>query len=72
MHVDVSRGGARLGGELEATMTDGLVLVLEAGETRREAAQAAVSSLRAANVPILGAVLNNRELPIPEKLYRNL
>jgi Mrp family chromosome partitioning ATPase len=50
-------------------LTDGLVLIIEAGSTRRESAQVAVSSVRSSNIPILGAVLNNRTFPIPDKLY---
>ena len=53
-------------------IADGLVLVLEAEATRREAASAAAASLRAANVPILAAVLNKRNFPIPQKLYKRL
>jgi Mrp family chromosome partitioning ATPase len=53
-------------------LTDGLVLVLEAGSTRREAAQTVVADLRSARVPILGAVLNKRTYPIPEILYKRL
>jgi polysaccharide biosynthesis transport protein len=53
-------------------IADGLVLVLEAEATRREAASAVAASLRAANVPILAAVLNKRNFPIPEKLYKRL
>jgi receptor protein-tyrosine kinase len=53
-------------------LTDGLVLVLEAGSTRREAAQIAATSLRASQIPILGAVLNKRTFPIPDKIYRIL
>jgi Mrp family chromosome partitioning ATPase len=55
-----------------ARMSDGLILVLEAESTRREAARAAVRDLRMAGIPILGAVLNNRTYPIPEKIYRLL
>lgn len=50
-------------------LTDGLVLIIEAGSTRREPAQVAVSRVRSSNIPILGAVLNNRTFPIPDKLY---
>ncbi len=53
-------------------LTDGLVLVLEAGTTRRETAQLAAANLRSCEIPILGAVLNNRTFPIPEKIYRML
>jgi capsular exopolysaccharide synthesis family protein len=51
---------------------DGLVLILEAGSTRREAAQVAVTALRSAKIPILGAVLNKRTFPIPERIYKRL
>jgi receptor protein-tyrosine kinase len=39
-------------------LSDGLVLVLEAGCTKREVAANAASSLRASKVPVLAAVLN--------------
>ena len=52
--------------------TDGVVMILEAASTRRESAQMATDALRSAKVPILGAVLNKRTFPIPEKIYRRL
>jgi succinoglycan biosynthesis transport protein ExoP len=51
-------------------LSDGIVLILEAESTRREAAQMAAANLRASQVSILGAVLNKRTFPIPEKLYK--
>jgi Mrp family chromosome partitioning ATPase len=51
---------------------DGIVLVLEANFTRRVAARKAKVALTAANVQVLGTVLNNRTFPIPEKIYRLL
>jgi capsular exopolysaccharide synthesis family protein len=53
-------------------VTDGVVLVIEADSTRREAAQAAVANLRCSQVPILGAVLNKRSFPIPKSIYDRL
>lgn len=53
-------------------VADGLVLVLEANATRREAAVRASEHLRASQIRILGAVLNKRTFPIPESLYRRL
>jgi Mrp family chromosome partitioning ATPase len=53
-------------------LTDGFILVVEANATRREAALQVAENLRAANVRILGAVLNQRTFPIPEKLYSKL
>jgi protein-tyrosine kinase len=53
-------------------LSDGLVLVLEANSTRREAAAKVVEDLRAAQIKILGAVFNKRTFPIPEALYNLL
>jgi Mrp family chromosome partitioning ATPase len=65
--MNVSRDAIVLGG-----FTDGVVLVLKAHSSRRETARSAVQDLAAANVRTLGAVLNQRTFPIPEKLYRRL
>jgi len=53
-------------------VADGVVLVLEANNTRRVTARSAKETLEAAKVRLLGTVLNNRTFPIPEKLYRRL
>jgi Mrp family chromosome partitioning ATPase len=50
-------------------LSDGVILVLEANSTRREAARRAKENLESANVPVLGAVLNKRTFPIPKILY---
>lgn len=50
-------------------LADGLVLVLEANSTRREAALEVTNTLRSAQIQVLGAVLNKRTFPIPESLY---
>ncbi len=50
-------------------LSDGLVMIIEANSTRREAAAAVAENLRTAKVPILAAVLNKRTFPIPEKIY---
>ena len=52
--------------------TDGVVLVVEANATRRDAARRVKEMLDAANVNLLGIVLNNRTFPIPDALYRRL
>ncbi len=57
---------------LLAQKADGVVLVLEANSTRRVATRKAKQALEAANVRVLGIVLNNRTFPIPEKIYRLL
>jgi len=53
-------------------LVDGIVVVLEANETRRESALRVTESLRASKIPVLGAVLNNRTFPIPSALYKRL
>jgi Mrp family chromosome partitioning ATPase len=53
-------------------LVDGVVLVLEANTTRREAALRITEGLRATNIPVLGAVLNNRTFPIPAAVYKRL
>lgn len=52
--------------------TDGVVIVLEANSTRRDSAKRIKETLLAANVSLLGVVLNNRTFPIPEVIYRKL
>ena len=54
------------------TLSDKSTMVIEAESTRRETALAAVENLRSCDVRILGAVLNKRVYPIPEKLYSKL
>lgn len=51
---------------------EGIVLVLRANASRREAARKAVQNLENANVRVLGAVLNRRTFPVPESIYRKL
>jgi Mrp family chromosome partitioning ATPase len=49
---------------------DGLVLVVEAHKTRRDATIRAKKTLDEAAVALLGAVLNKRTFPIPRFLYK--
>jgi hypothetical protein len=51
---------------------DGLVLVLTANKTRRLVAAQMKNQLKKAHVPLLGTVLQERRLPVPEGLYRRL
>ena len=53
-------------------LTDGVVLILEAGATRRDHAERAKSSFDAAGVKVLGAVLTGHTAPIPKALDRFL
>ncbi len=57
---------------LLGSMADGVVMILQANQTRREAAERAKEILDAAGVRVLGAVLNKRTFPIPDFLYRRL
>jgi capsular exopolysaccharide synthesis family protein len=59
-------------GVILGQLADGLVLVLEANATRREAALRVAESLRERQVRVLGAVLNKRTFPIPDGLYQRL
>ncbi len=55
-----------------AKKVDGVVLVIEAEQTRWEVAQSAKERLEDARANILGVVLNNRKLHIPGWIYRRL
>jgi Mrp family chromosome partitioning ATPase len=54
------------------SVADGVVLVLKANTTRKDKARGAVRDLQAAKVKVLGAVLNQRTFPIPDKIYNKL
>ena len=53
-------------------LIDGVVLVIAANSTRRETTRQIRDSFDAAQVRLLGAVLDERTFPIPEALYRKL
>ena len=55
-----------------ARASEGVVLVLRANVSRREAAQQAVNDARAANINLLGVVLNQRTFPVPKAIYDRL
>jgi hypothetical protein len=55
-----------------AQIADGVVLVVSAERTRRASARKIKEMLDAAQVRLLGAVLSDREFPIPERIYRRL
>jgi Mrp family chromosome partitioning ATPase len=52
--------------------TDGAVLVIKANSSRREVARKAMEDFKAANISLLGAVLNQRTFPIPTRIYKRL
>jgi Mrp family chromosome partitioning ATPase len=51
---------------------DGVVLILAANATTREAAANSRIVLEAASVPIAGAILNKRTYPIPDAVHQYL
>ncbi len=53
-------------------LLDGVVLVVGAGTTRRETACRAKETLEKGQVHLLGTVLNGRQFPIPDAVYRRL
>jgi polysaccharide biosynthesis transport protein len=53
-------------------LSDGVVLVLKENSSRRDKARQALKELQATNIPIFGAVLNQRTFPIPDRIYRLL
>ncbi|HLH31341.1 MAG TPA: CpsD/CapB family tyrosine-protein kinase [Terriglobia bacterium] len=53
-------------------LTDGVVLVIAANSSKRDIAVNAKMMLDAADVTILGAVLNRRTFPIPDRIYQYL
>jgi Mrp family chromosome partitioning ATPase len=55
-----------------ASLADGVVLVLKANTSRKQNARDFVEELQAAKANVLGAVLNRRTFPIPEKIYKKL
>ncbi|HEY2383301.1 MAG TPA: CpsD/CapB family tyrosine-protein kinase [Terriglobia bacterium] len=64
------KGGADSAGA--GRLANGVVIVVAANASRREAAVNTRLALEAANVPILGAVLNRRTFPIPDRIYQYL
>jgi len=53
-------------------LADGVALIVEANHSRRETVRRAKERLESARVRLLGAVLDQRTFPIPEKLYQRL
>jgi hypothetical protein len=64
--------GAHDGAALLGSLCDGVVLVLRANKTRRQAALKVKEKLRLANVRVFGAILSERTFPIPEAIYHRL
>lgn len=56
----------------QALSGDGIVLVVEANSTRRDAVRETMEELRITGTRVLGVVLNNRTFPIPDAIYRKV
>jgi Mrp family chromosome partitioning ATPase len=55
-----------------AAVTDGVIVVVESGRTKRPVLQRTVDLLRQAGGRVLGSVLNRRRLEIPGFIYRRI
>jgi Mrp family chromosome partitioning ATPase len=55
-----------------AGQVDGVVIVVEAGRTKRPVLTRSVDLLRKAGARVLGSVLNRRRLEIPDFIYRRI
>jgi Mrp family chromosome partitioning ATPase len=70
--LDVAPLSASNHGVLLSSWCDGVALVLKENFSNRKAAQKALKEFQAVNAPVLGAVLNQRTFPIPERIYNRL
>lgn len=57
---------------LLAPSANGVVLVVEAGRTRREEVRNSVRTIEMVNARLLGCVLNKRRYPVPDWIYRRI
>jgi hypothetical protein len=70
--LEGSSAGTSSEAALLGPLTDGIILVLGAGSTRRATALKVKENLEGAQSRILGTVLSGRTFPIPERIYRRL
>jgi len=70
--IDVPAINAANDGIVLGRAADGVVVVIKANSSRRETARKAIQELEGAKVRVLGAVLNQRTFPIPQKIYNRL
>jgi Mrp family chromosome partitioning ATPase len=64
--------GASSESALLGQLADGIILVLEAHNTRRATARKIKETLESTQSRILGTVLSERTFPVPERIYRRL
>lgn len=70
--VDTDYIGSPFFSQTAVSSADGLVLVVRAGKTNRQIAARALEMVRQVEGRVLGVVLNRREFPIPNFIYRRL
>jgi Mrp family chromosome partitioning ATPase len=70
--LDVASLNTSNHGIVLGNLVDGMVIVLKAHYTRRDTTRDIIQSVQAANVRVLGAVLNQRTFPIPENIYKRI
>jgi Mrp family chromosome partitioning ATPase len=70
--VDTPSIGASSGSVAPAFPGKSVILVIAANSTKRDAALRAKMTLESAEIPILGAVLNRRKFPIPDRIFQYL
>lgn len=70
--LDAPAVGMSADAEAYGRLADGTVLVVTAESSRRQTVRRAKETLEAAQVKLLGAVLDQRTFPIPERIYRRL
>jgi capsular exopolysaccharide synthesis family protein len=70
--IDVSAMSLASDAVTLGSLSDGVVLVLKANASRKQTARQAVKSLQEGKAKVLGAVLNQRQFPIPESIYKRL
>lgn len=70
--LDVAPMSASNHAALLGSWCDGVTLVLKANSSTRKSARQAIKDFEAAQTPVLGAVLNQRTFPIPERIYNRL
>ena len=70
--VDVDYVGSPFFSSSAVSAGDGVVLIVRAGKTNREVATRACETVRRVGGNILGVILNRRQFPIPDFIYRRL
>jgi Mrp family chromosome partitioning ATPase len=70
--VDSDFVGSPFSSSASIARSDGVVMVLRAGRTNRQVAGRALDTVRQIGGRPLGVILNRREFPIPDFIYRHL